>query len=869
MGTVVKKNLLYRYIPLVLLICIGIVSSVLLFKLSFRYEQAQLQEDFEKAAEDRISILKRRIEENIYTVERIADFYAGSQKVEWKEFRAFVQAPLARHSGIQALEWIPRVTDRQRVAYETAAQKDGFSNFQITERQSQGYMVRANKREEYFPVYFVEPYIGNEMALGFDLASNPIRLEALKLACDTGKAVATAQIVLAQETAKHSGFLIFSPIYHKDAPTNTIEDRRNNLQGLALGVFRVGDILENALAYLEPRGINMYLYDASAPVGRHLLASHSSRTSETPADPTEYEKLDKLTGLHEASTINVANRKWLILCTPTAGFVADAKTWQPWILLTGGLVFTAMLTVYIILILVHNSKTRQVAAKILSAKKQLVNVNKQLEVSIERANLMAEEALAANQTKSNFLANMSHKIRTPMNAVIGFSEILKQDGLTCEQKKYVSLIYDSGKHLLKLIDNILDLSKIEAGKLETEIIDCDLANLLGDVESLMRPAAIDKGLKFEVLQCGQLPAKIRTDCSRLRQCLINLTNNAIKFTEQGHVYLNTSLETCENKPYIRFDVEDTGIGIPADKQKYIFEAFSQVDSSTTRRFGGTGLGLAITKQLIELLGGKISIVSTPGKGAVFSIVIPAGIDTKSTPAMDKYKFVENISAETDIADEQKFTGRILVAEDNRSNQMLMDMLLQKMGLDVTVAEDGQKAVEKASSEPFDLIFMDMQMPVMSGYDAARKLRAKGLKTPIIALIAHAMKGDAEKCIQAGCDAYISKPVDRKEINETIAKYLAPAQTSLPDSSTIAEAFVNKLPEMIEKITDAADKSDLLLLKVLTAELKAAGKNAGAEDICEKAGQIEQFILASQIDAVKSTADELTRFCRQTSTNQNT
>lgn len=257
---------------------------------------------------------------------------------------------------------------------------------------------------------------------------------------------------------------------------------------------------------------------------------------------------------------------------------------------------------------------------------------KQLQETNDELKIALEEAGKAERAKSEFLANMSHEIRTPMNSVIGFSEILFDEDLTDTQREYVGLIYQNGKNLLLIINDILDLSKIEAGKLEVEIMESDLGQILQDVESMLRFQAEGKGLEFKIAKAAQLPQRIHTDAGRLRQCLVNLANNAIKFTDKGHVYVNASLETRDSRQFLRFDVEDTGIGIPLDKQALVFEAFRQADGSTSRRYGGSGLGLTITKRLTALLGGELSLSSRENKGSVFSLVIPIHADvTKQSP----------------------------------------------------------------------------------------------------------------------------------------------------------------------------------------------------------------------------------------------
>jgi signal transduction histidine kinase/ActR/RegA family two-component response regulator len=412
---------------------------------------------------------------------------------------------------------------------------------------------------------------------------------------------------------------------------------------------------------------------------------------------------------------------------------------------------------------------------------ELKLANQRLKVSAERANLLAKQAVQANKAKSEFLANMSHEIRTPMNAILGFGELLSEETLAPEQKKYADVILSSGKSLLQIINDILDFSKIEAGKLKTEIVDCSLVQMLDEIESLFRPMCKQKNLEFDILYCSEMPQIIRTDPTRLRQCVVNLLGNAIKFTEKGHVYLDVSLETIERTPFIRFDVEDTGIGISQEKQQIIFDPFTQADGSHTRKFGGTGLGLTITKQIVELLGGRIFIRSEEGRGSVFTIELPVGTDVNQQPKINRYDALEQLQKQENVS-LQPLSGRVLVAEDAKANQALIRILLQKMGFEVVLVEDGQQAVERVSKETFDIILMDMQMPVMNGYDATRQIKSMGIQTPIIAVTAHAMKGDEQKCFDVGCDGYIAKPIDRKKIEQVIREHLNKKTVSEPQST---------------------------------------------------------------------------------------
>ena len=414
---------------------------------------------------------------------------------------------------------------------------------------------------------------------------------------------------------------------------------------------------------------------------------------------------------------------------------------------------------------------------------ELKHINSQLRLSVEKANLMAKQATDANQAKSEFLANMSHEIRTPMNSIIGFSELLAEEPLAEEQLSFVSSVLTSGRSLLDLINDILDFSKIEAGKLETEIIEVETESFLAELESVLRPLTRDKELAFEILRCDELPAVIKTDPVRVRQCLINLVGNAVKFTEKGHVFVNIQIERRDDTDYIRFDVEDTGVGIPPDKQQQIFEAFSQADNTTTRKYGGTGLGLTITRQLAGLLGGKLTLSSEPGKGSVFRLSIPAGVDVQKTAKSDPYNALDKMlqddaSVRPCEPVQRHLDTRILVVEDTRANQALIRVVLERMGVEVVLAEHGQEALDCLEREHVDLVLMDMQMPVMNGYDATRQLRRKGHTLPIIALTANAMKGDDQKCRQAGCDDYLSKPIDRQKLIAALERHL-----SLSDAET--------------------------------------------------------------------------------------
>ncbi|MBN1590202.1 MAG: PAS domain S-box protein [Pirellulales bacterium] len=408
-----------------------------------------------------------------------------------------------------------------------------------------------------------------------------------------------------------------------------------------------------------------------------------------------------------------------------------------------------------------------------------------------------EAAQAASHAKSEFLANMSHEIRTPMTAILGFSDVLlgslqKEEDLTA-----AATIKRNGEYLLELINDILDLSKVEAGKLEIERTACSPTRLVADVASLMRVRAESKNLRLATEFVGPIPDSIQCDPNRLRQILINLVGNAIKFTETGGVRLVTRLVQDNPKtPLLQVDVIDSGIGIPEDQASKLFKPFVQVDASTSRRFGGTGLGLAISKRLAAILGGDITLNSKPGQGSTFTVTV----DTGSLSGIPLLRNVSETFAKSHRTPQEEATPNarlnchILLAEDGPDNQRLISFLLKKSGAQVTIAENGKLAHDKAlaakaEGHPFDLILMDMQMPVMHGYDATRLLRRAGYTGPIVALTANAMLGDSQKCLDAGCDAYLTKPIDRAAFLPIILKYTQKTdqQDEQPDDADLASS----------------------------------------------------------------------------------
>ena len=567
-------------IPTVVAVCVGCILSVGAFFFVENLDDLEHLSRFDQVAEAKFEQIEKRIDRTVSVLHAIAGFYAGTKAVHREEFSAFVVA-LGELQAVQALEWIPRVSQEQREQFEDAARKDGFPDFAFTERQSQGNMIRAASRAEYFPVYFIEPYVGNEAALGFDLSSNAARLSALDQARDSGALVATSRITLVQETGDQYGFLVFIPIYRNGAPKDTIADRRANLTGFGLGVFRIG-YLATAPSVETSSARNqatIIILDQSAPEGSRRLYP---RLSVSDGDTA------LVTFGRNTRSLNVAGRNWLLVATPTAAFANQSgHLWRSWIVLLAGLLFTGLLALYLRLIA---GRTHEIEILVRKRTADLVTANEELDA---------------------FAHSVSHDLRAPLRSLDGFSQALIEDQgdkLDGQARFYLDRISNASRRMGQMIDDILTLAR--NSRQDIFLQDVNLSDLARTYLSDLGEHDPDRNVTIDVAS----DVTARGDPRLLKIVLENLLANAWKFTGKKAVAKIEFGREADDNETVYF-VRDDGVGFDMAYADKLFGIFQRLHSVS--EFEGNGVGLATVARLVRRHGGRIWADGEVNKGASF------------------------------------------------------------------------------------------------------------------------------------------------------------------------------------------------------------------------------------------------------------
>jgi signal transduction histidine kinase/CheY-like chemotaxis protein len=863
---------------------VGGVLSLALFATIRGWERRDLEKraaDLTHEQAEKLQVTVLRSMEVLHSIAALHTLHGGMTP---GQFQQFVQPTLARQPELQALSWNPVVPAAERNTVETAARAEGLSQFQFCEKNRAGHLIPARARDLYIPVRFIEPLERNRAALGYDLASDECRRLSLEQARDSGKPVATAPIQLAQGPDNQAGFLVLLPVYHSDLPPTTIAERQRHLKGFAVAVFRVNDLVAQFFHELKAKGIEAALYDqsrngpllyAETPLTPALSPSEGERVAARPragnsAPPNIVNPLPTSAVIH----LEIAGRKWALAFQALPEFAASASHYQSWLVLCGALAFTLLATAYL-----YGGwrRTMEIAA---------VNAALQEEVTVrQRAEAAADKA---NQAKSDFLASMSHEIRTPLNAILGYTQLMQRDPqLPIEQRDAVGGISASGQHLLGLINEILDLSKIEAGRMELQPVNFDLAMLGNGLAATFRPLCAQKKIRFRLEVGGARPGfsrsvpvsgaarrespqppdfaaafsnllvaapgdgrapVVRGDEGKLRQVLINLVGNAVKFTNVGEVCLR--IQPTANERW-RFEVVDTGLGIPDEERDDIFKPFHQ--GSGAQHQGGTGLGLAIARRQVELLGGKLELESERGIGSCFYFELPL------VPATDA---VEKVSSRV-VRLAPGHTVRALVVDDNRENRDVLGRMLTAVGCEVLFAANGDEALQyfRADGAPASgapepgqpaIVFLHLLLPGASGVETARNIvaEAKGRAPKIVAHTASALPRHREEARAAGCVDFIAKPFEAEKLYECLERHLGVAfereTVDEPQTSAIIAAESVCLPEELSaRLMVAAELHSTTALKSCLQELR--GGSPEAERLAE---EIRQLMRSYDMDSIQ-------------------
>ncbi len=746
-------------IGIYLILVVGIILSISVYYIVNSYEQTKIKNYFEFNAQAHFSSLKRDVNKNINLVNSMAAMFSSSVHVTRKEFQNFVDIVLEQNPNIQGFSWNPYIKNIEQKVYIEKAHQEGFNDFEITGFNTNGKIVKNPDKEYYIPVYYIEPYLKNKKAMGFDISSHFERNEAVNKARDTGKLVITEKVKLVQKDDNSFGYLLLKAIYKKGKIIDTLAKRRENFLGLVVGVFSLNDLASSVIKHHKPKGIDIFISDLSAPIENQLLYFHPSKTREITLKPKTLNLHALENGMHWKKTKNILGREWLFLFTPAPMFFENNKTWNPIAYLIIGLIITFLLVLYMF------SKARD-TAKLKDNYIRLMNQEEELEKEVRKR---TRELEIASRAKSDFLANMSHEIRTPLNGVIGFIDILYKNEVDIDKRNKLQIIKESGSSLLMIINDILDFSKIENNKLVLEKKILFISNIFTHTVELFFGVAKEKDISIILNIDEKLPEKIIGDSTRIKQVLSNLLSNAIKFA-------NTSSKVIVNVDYLEeveqllCEVIDEGIGIEAKKLNYIFKSFQQADSSITRKHGGTGLGLSISKVLIELMDGEIGVESEINVGSRFYFILPLLI-----PNLKENEIIEREIKESEIENIQikNLSGKVLIVEDNKTNQLLLTILLDEFGYESFAVDNGLEAIEEFKNSVYNLVLMDENMPIMNGIEATKIIRTldNGKTIPIIAVTANALKGDKEKFILSGMDGYLSKPIDAEKLKVYLRKYL--------------------------------------------------------------------------------------------------
>lgn len=692
---------------------------------------------FMLAADSRMGAVKEMLNDEAATVAAMTSVLETVPILKQREFSATAERLLQIQESIYNLAWAPHIAAQDIVAAEQTWRDEVGMDFAYNDMDAFSNRMPLAPRDDYYPIHYIQPRDGAETYMGTDISAGPLTKETVAQVLRTGQTLATTRLDIIPGGQPQAVVLFLSPI------------RRTADEGKTSGILISSVILDKAIEHMlgqfpTEQGLKIQIKDITDPKAPQRLfpSTHAAEDDEI-----------KAAHRHLCKTINVFGRSWYVsVYASEDAFLLDNK--PPQATLFGGLLLT----------LFGMAITYLLSSRHAALENEVLQRTEQLQSSMAELGKARDEAVAGARARTEFLANMSHEIRTPLNGVLAATELLSTTVLNGSQKNYVEIIHTSGDMLLAIINDILDYSKLNAGKMALHPTVLEATHAAEILASIFRAQANAKKLTFAYKIDPPHKTYVLADHLRLRQVIVNLVSNAIKYTPSGRVDVSITFTSEGEQARLRFEVKDTGPGVSLNKQQEVFEQFTQLNNATSRN--GTGLGLAICKSLIELMHGRIGVTSDGVNGSTFWFEVPVVI-------IDDPKAFELAAIESAPEARDHKDCRVLLVEDVDTNRLLARELLQKFGCIVDTAVNGKEALQALEGRNYDIVFMDCQMPIMNGFDATRLVRERRDETIIVALTAHAFTEEIDRCMAVGMNDFISKPINSDMLKDILDKWHHP------------------------------------------------------------------------------------------------